>query len=306
MNYQYRLFGLNVESEIPFFDFPTHEGVPDVCIRYGSAPKYLSEAGKKGKDFQISSNEVIFTIDKVARYYVSNGCRILLEPFHRAKKEDILLFLMGSAMGALLYQRNILPLHGSSVRFDDECIIFIGPTGIGKSTIAAGFCQRGYRPLADDICALSVENHTKSRVIPGIPQLKLWEDTLSKLETKRHNLKSVRIEQDKVKYYLPVKIIEDGPIPVKIIGVLKAVDRPQIEIIQLKGMEKIEALIDNTYRVEYLNKLGMKEKHFQQCASIAKNTPVFKVTRPKKLFLLEELMDLVQKRLFLRNSYPLE
>jgi len=54
---------------------------------------------------------------------------------------------MGSAMGALLRQRNILPFHGSYVEVDGEGVIFVGPSGIGKSAIAGGFHKRGFALL---------------------------------------------------------------------------------------------------------------------------------------------------------------
>ena len=85
-------------------------------------------------------------------------------------------------MGALLHQRNILILHGSAIKVNGESVIFVGPSGVGKSTLAAGFTKRGYPFLVDDVCALSVGcNHPL--VIPGFPRLKLWADTLKKIDT---------------------------------------------------------------------------------------------------------------------------
>jgi len=57
---------------------------------------------------------------------------------------------MGSAMGALLHQRNILALHAGTIAVNGGSVIFCGPSGIGKSTLAAGFRRRGYPNVAGD------------------------------------------------------------------------------------------------------------------------------------------------------------
>jgi len=44
-------------------------------------------------------------------------------------------------MAALLYQRNVFPLHGSVIKFSKEAIIFCGVLGIGKSTPVIALVQ---------------------------------------------------------------------------------------------------------------------------------------------------------------------
>jgi len=116
----YHAFGLKIASAVPFLDMPQTEGSPDVTIVYGKTPESLSDAKIKGVRYQAGPGEFLLRVDNVARYYVSNGDHILIERDPDAADEEILLFLMGSAMGALLHQRNILPLHGSAIEDDGE------------------------------------------------------------------------------------------------------------------------------------------------------------------------------------------
>jgi hypothetical protein len=174
-----------------------------------------------------------------------------------------------------------------------ESVIFSGPSGIGKSTLAAGFHKRGYPFLADDVCAITIING-KPAVIPGFPRLKLWDDVLNKLNTDKDHLKSVRWTQGLEKYFLSVESGLDKPVPLKAVFILESSNTNNMEIKTLRGAEKIDPLINNTYRMLFLNGLGGKKDHFKQCAAVAAKASVYRTVRPNRGFLLKELMDMVE------------
>jgi len=293
--YVYHIFGLNFESPIPFLDIPESDGTPDVRIKYGTVPDAIIAAKIKGLRYQAGPSELILRVDNVARYYVANGTDIIIERHPKAADHEILLFLMGSVMGALLHQRNILPLHGSSIDIGGKGVIFVGPSSIGKSTIAAGFQKKGYGLLADDVCAVTALNGSAPQIIPGFPWLKLWADTLNKLETDKKKLSRVRLNQEFEKYFFPFRNAKSEPVPVKSVFLLGITNTDEFKIIVLKGGEKINPIIDNTYRPYFLEGLGGKKEHFKQCATVAEKASVFKISRPQRGFQLKQLMAFVEK-----------
>jgi hypothetical protein len=300
MHNAYRIFGLNIASVIPLPATPVlhlqPDAIPDVVIVYGSVPETLTNPPFKGVRFQAGNGELLLRVDGVARYFVQNGCRITILPEAGAHEDDILVFLMGSAMGALLHQRNILVLHAAAIVVNGQSVIFSGRSGIGKSTLAAGFHQRGYPFLSDDICAITTDNGCPV-VMPGFPRLKLWADALKKMETDKDQLKNVRWGKDLEKYFLPVDGGFQGiPVPIQSVFVLETTNTEKMDITPLTGGEKIDPLIDNTYRLCFLEGLGGKKDHFQQCAAVAVKAAVYRTIRPKKGFLLDELMDMVEAR----------
>lgn len=295
---RYHIFGLSIVSALPL---PAKtESVrttypPDIVIGYGDTPDDLSVPVTKGIRFQAAPGEFLLRVDNVARFYVQEGNRITITPERGASEDDILIFLIGSAMGALLHQRNILVLHSSAIAVNGQSIAFCGPSGIGKSTLAAGFHKRGYTFLADDLCAITLCDGSPA-VIPGFPRLKLWADTLKKLNTCAGQLKSVRWGVDLEKYFLPVDSSQHLPVPLQGVFILKSTNTDKLEVTSLPGNEKIDPLIENTYRMRFLHGLGGKKGHFKQCAAVATKAEVCRVVRPDKGFLLEELMDLVATR----------
>lgn len=291
----YHAFGLRIASAIPFLEMPQTEGSPDVTIVYGKTPESLSDPKISGVRYQAGLREFLLQVDNVARYYVSNGNHIIVERETGAADEETLLFLMGSAMGALLHQRNILPLHGSSVEVDGEGVIFVGPSSIGKSTIAGGFHKKGFALLSDDVCAVTAKNDADPHIIPGFPRLKLWVDALKKLEEDSEGLNRVRLDQEFEKYFVPFNNAGNSPVPVRSVFVLDTTNTDKFEIVPLERGDKIDPIINNTYRPRFLEGLGGKKEHFKQCAAVASKAAVIRIARPRKGFRLNELMDLVER-----------
>lgn len=299
MENTYHIFGLNITSIIPLPATPVLHSQPnippDVIIAYGEAPEALTTPRFKGVGFQANPGELLLCVDGVGRYYVQDGCHITILPEVCANEDDILVFLIGSAMGALLHQRNILVLHAGAVAVNGKSVIFSGPSGIGKSTLAAGFHKRGYPFLADDVCAIAVIDG-KPAVIPGFPRLKLWADVLKKINTDKDHLKSIPWTQGLEKYFLSVEPEHDKPVPLKSVFILETSNTNNMEIKTLKGAEKIDPLINNTYRLHFLEGLGGKKDHFKQCAAVAAKAAMYRTVRPNKGFLLNELMDMIETK----------
>jgi hypothetical protein len=177
----------------------------DVQIRFGAVPENLEGAVAKGVLYQARPNHFLLRMDKIAAFLISNGREVLIDRAPEATDDEILLFLFGSAFGALLHQRGLLVLHASAVETARGAALFVGHSGNGKSTLAAALRKRGYRILADDVCSLALDAAGQPVVLPGFPQLKLWADTAKKLEQETEPLRRVRPQLEK--FALPV---EDG------------------------------------------------------------------------------------------------
>jgi hypothetical protein len=148
-------------------------GNPDVTIDFGKFPQSIENPLFSGVRFQTSGQKFLLTVDKIARYYVVDGKSITIEPFVNADMDEVRLFLLGSAFGALIHQRGLLPFHGSSLKIGNSAIILSGLSGAGKSTLAAAFRQKGYQILSDDVSVISFLNDQIPIVHPGYPQMKL-------------------------------------------------------------------------------------------------------------------------------------
>lgn len=84
------------------------------------------------------------------------------------------VFLEGSLLAHVLAAEGLLALHASAVEWGDEALAIVGPSGWGKSTLAALFCAAGARLVADDALRVDV-NGSSATCFPGSRRLRLRE-----------------------------------------------------------------------------------------------------------------------------------
>ncbi|MDP4124821.1 MAG: hypothetical protein Q8917_17225 [Bacillota bacterium] len=274
------------------------EGHPDVSIRFGTVPEVLPDSS--AAENQASRQEFLLHVNNVASYYIIDGKEIIIEPKGDYDEAGIRLFLLGSAFCALLQQKGYLVLHGSAVHIGDQGVLFTGTSGVGKSTLTTAFCEKGYRILTDDVCAVRIDEKGTPYVIPGFPGVKLWKDTAKWFGIDIRELEPVKRDVEKFRVGT-VKNFFDGIVPLNKIYILNAADIQNIDIKEIKGLRRLEAVIENTYRYHFLQAQGVKSLHFRQCAAVADKTSVFVVMRPQSGFFLDELVSAIERNIVYGN-----
>ncbi|MGE0090836.1 MAG: hypothetical protein AB7S50_15295 [Bacteroidales bacterium] len=289
-NYTYKAFGLIIQSELEIPEFTPSNEIADVEITMEKVPEKLDRVIKKGVKYQTARDEFLLEVDHIAKYYVKNGNRISIETLTNYTDKEVRLFLLGSAFGALFLQRGLLPIHGSAIKFGNSACIFSGLSGVGKSSIAATLVLKGFQFLADDICVID----TNLNVVPGFPHMKIWKDILDNLEIKTDTLTEIRPEIKK--YHLPV---DDGfyneSLPLAKIFIINTKNTPGYEFEELKGLQKFNAVKNNTYRYRFVGGLDKQLDHFQTLNKLLPEIKVYRVSRPQSPIMLEEFADFLIK-----------
>jgi hypothetical protein len=289
----YAAYGLQVASELCLPELlPTSPVThPDVHIRYGSVPAALDNPAGQGVVYQALPDQLLLRLDGIANYLISDGKTITIEPAPASREEDIRVFLLGSSFGALLHQRGVLPLHGSAIVTQYGAVVFVAHSGVGKSTLAAAFYQRGYRVLTDDVCVIAMDQG-KPVAYPGYPRVHLWADVLDRLDWE---LPRLILRAKLAKYGVPLQAqFAVQPVPLYAVYELEVANTPCITVQPLKDKEKFAVLVTHTYRSHFLNGLGLRRRHFAQAVTVARPVKVHRVTRSQQPFLLDELVQVLE------------
>ncbi len=289
--YRYKAFGLNINSDIELPSLlETDQPTIDIEIIRGEVNKNGLSTPDVIKPFsQLAKNKLWLHIPEIAWFYITDGNRIIVEPESGADMQSVRLFLLGTCMGAVMHQRNRLVIHANAIRFGDGCVIFMGNSGNGKSTLAARFHQLGYEVLTDDLAVIDDDLN----VLPGYPQMKLWQDTADKLGIDTNKLKRIRLQIEKYAYPITDSFCKE-PLPVKAGYVLRTHNQEEFIFEPLNGVKKFNPLKFNTYRVQHLEGLGLKSTHLKQCAKLADNINLTRITRPIQGFHLDELIEKIE------------
>jgi hypothetical protein len=195
--YRYRAYGLSFVSDVKFPELsPTtdnsHVSTRDIRVRLTSKALRLVRArevisvrtSRNGQPWLRCvrlTDGYLLRFLRTADFLVSrDGCEIAcIRRSSRASSITIRHLLLDQVLPVVLNLRGQEAIHATAVLVDGAGVAFLGPTGIGKSTLAASFMLAGYRALGDDCMALL--DIDLVRVIPAYPGFRLWTDSAGAL-----------------------------------------------------------------------------------------------------------------------------
>ena len=301
--YNYKVYSLNIQSEImlPELLLSDNNQYIDVNISYGILPQEISKEIDNGKYSEFEKEKMWFCINNIAKYYISNGNTIIVEPFENANEHNVKAFLLGSAFGMLLLQRNTIAIHGGTIVIDGQALVITGNQGAGKSTLTSAFRDKGYSFMADDISVLGKRKDLNHIIYPGYPQQKLCRDAMEKMNYHLKDFK--RIDEGRDKYAIPVhKNFIKHTVSLGAICEITIGEKEYVEIEELTGTEKLKSLLKNIYRVEVTRYTGINTEYMKKCIHLAKEIPFFRIKRPKDKFSVEDQIAIIEKALIEKNK----
>lgn len=286
----YWAYGLSIHTDLICPELPPHPQpmrVPDVTIGL-----VTSESGELSpllnRFYDIQAGRFRLDVPGVARYSVEDGTRILIQPSPDSSPEMVRLFLLGSTLGALLYQRGLFPLHGSAVETPWGAMVFVGAQGAGKSTLAAEFHRLGYSLLSDDVCAVK-QTAQGLMILPAVAQVRLCPDAYGRLG----NPAGARFDFDKFIMPMGERYCPD-PVPLRAVHVLSDIDihTPQVE--PILGWGRVKCLLENLYRPYYLKGQKTQSELMRMAGSIAQQATVSRVSRRRETTSSEKLVQFLE------------
>ncbi|HEV2812494.1 MAG TPA: hypothetical protein VGW10_04505, partial [Solirubrobacteraceae bacterium] len=165
----YRLHGLMIHSDAPLGEPVDQEGPPDVEMRWATTPVAPSDGAQlvagswdpERRFFEVYEDADGWTLHALPVQFAARVHRDLrsveITPGTRGE-EFAGVLAAGALLGMLLDLRGEIGLHASAVEVDGQAIAFTGPTGAGKTTIAALACSAGAGLVTDDLLRIALED----------------------------------------------------------------------------------------------------------------------------------------------------
>ncbi len=302
MMYRYQLYGIHLRSDIElFFARDTPVGEPDVDLlsatkrffREASRDAVLIPDAERWYEYAILENDRIYLRwkDQFEFLVDRDGRRIWFGWLGADSLETLRVYILGRALSFALVKQGFEPIHSSTVVLDGGAIAFLGESGFGKSSLAAGFVRDGYRLLTDDLLLVS-QRCGRPEAQPGPPRIKVFPWVA------RHCLgridEGVPMNNWTEKLVLPLG--EDQhqahPVPLRTFYVLSSpreVFRKQgIQIATLSQREAFIELIRHTFNY-VLTGSERQQRLFSKSLQLASQVPVKRISYPRNLALLPEV-----------------
>lgn len=269
----YKAFGFVLESEFQVAQLPEIPArEPDVRIVRAD----LGGLTQEQRRFSGPHGCYFVGLDKCA-HRITGGSLIEVDPREDYDPSKLGVYLTGTCMGAIQYQRGIMMLHGSCVTDGKRSILLTGDSGAGKSTLAAEFLRRGWKLITDDVSAIyDIEGIPV--VQSSYPSQKLWQDALDRYERPEADIHSLYFSESREKFGVDVtRFFYDGRAPLSmVVRLIPGADSCILEAVE--GMTKVDQLMRNTYRRELIEQHRLQE-HFQRCVTLSTKIPMAVVTR---------------------------
>lgn len=292
--FQYKAFGLLIESEFALPECVENESAmqADVFIRHQDLSALWECHAKPHKLFVCTEQFVLFKVPDTAIFCVEEGCKISVSPFSGTDINKLRLYILGTCMGIVLMQRQILPLHGSALLIDDKVFAIVGDSGAGKSTLASVLMQKGYAMLSDDVIAVTMNDRNDLLVHPSYPQQKLWKDSLQKLSMRQEGLSPLFDRENKFSVPVHDRFCNEAK-PLAGVIELKRDQKAEVSLRNIQGLERLALLHRHTYRGFILERIGLLQWHFKLLSRIAGRVQIKQMCRPNEGFSANEIAELL-------------
>ena len=303
-NRDYFAYGLRIRSSValPFRAAPAPDGLSraaaDVTVSIGATPPRLANPAAKRRlkkvAWEAAPSAFLMWVDNQARYLVTDGCSILVEPLSGDERRTG-AFLVGSPFAALLQQRGLTTLEAGAVKDEAGAALFAGRKGAGKSTLLGALVELGHALLSDDFTGVEASAEGRFLALPASTSLLLPADSLEALG--RRPQEFGKEHEGSGKHLLPAARLCTEPTAVRALYVLKAHPGADIEIRPASWTGAYEALLWNTSRPRFLHGFGRQPEHFRTVGEMASQVPVFQVRRPASPFQLDALAERIAAHL---------
>lgn len=295
--YWYRIYGLLVESEIPF-DMAVSlseeagryllEQEQKVLIRWAKEEDSFPELQRGNREYSC------INFLEQALIWVSQGKEIVVRPLEAyGTGRTVIQYIISEAIPTILYQRGVFTLHGSGIAYGDGAIVITGFSGSGKSSLADEFLNNGYFLLADDTVAITVE---KDNIFgqPAFPQRKLCGDVVERRGLDKSKL--IDLEEEPPKY--AVSMWEQyvyEPRQFLALVQIEPYDGEQVLVEEITGGEKLAFLMKASYKYMLYAINRPSKDEIQQLVEICNKVNFYVIYRPRQGDSTKEQRELLEK-----------
>ena len=287
--YYYYTYGFTVLSHIPLPELTPIASCeqPDIEIVAGHVDDKLANGHQVNRWLQMADDQCQMWIEGIAHYRVEHGRRIVIDRrvsesrASAASPADVRVYLLGSALGVLAYQRGWLPLHVNAVQAPSgDLWAFTGPSGAGKSTLGVWLnTRRGWPQVTDDVAVVK-PGDAQPFLYAGPRKIKLWKETLEALQIDMSGAQRDLSRADK--FHIPVQGPSEVPplAPLRHLVVLERCEGNTSRLTEVFGDEAVILLLDSLYRSEFGREFMAPEKIVQACEKLAMTMHVYRFCRP--------------------------
>lgn len=291
-NYKYYMMGMNILSEIKLPGIVSVSENHDVKFIIKKIDIDTNNVKEYKTYYTLNDFEFVCDIRHVAKFKITGGSLIQIDPYEQVDMELVTLYLLGTCMGVLLVQKEMIALHGSTIVINKQAVIITGRCGAGKSTLSTALRLKGHKILADDISPIIMLDNGKIMSAPAFPRQRICHDTAVKLGIDTEKLEKACTDDLKYNIDISAEFLNS---PIELFGIIQVMpgDMEDAVLTELTAYEKINLIKSNIFCKEFYSQADFKPSYFKKIIELAKNIHTYRLMRPEGKFTVERQIELV-------------
>lgn len=206
--------------------------------------------------------------------------------------DHVAAHVLNSALGFNLRLRGYACLHASGAVVGDRAVLFVGDSGMGKSTTAGFFARSGCPLLTDDFAALRSDDG-QIWIDPGYPSVRLFMDSGQALVEDASPDTLTPIAPNRRKHYLSLAAsgfpFAESAAPLGLIYLLAG----RAEQVESRLVPPIQALVELMHHLYPWAMAGTPEheRDVKGLAALAQQIPVRRLVLPNRIDKLNAVVE---------------
>ena len=305
--YYYDVYGQKARSNIFFPQLlPSQQAFDNADIEIVMEDTKIPSTSEKelyedGHSFGKTDNGIWF-VNQAGRFSIETKggvTKMLCARYCDVHESIIRSFFLGNCIAIALTQRKFVPLHGSSLIYNDKTILVCGGSGAGKSTLTTELINMGAVLMADDISAIKQKDGI-SYTWSGFPEQKLCRDAAINNGFDLESLRYVNEDSDKFSldrndiFFYGCKKVDALYIVRKNSSEDMTGFENGVRIREITGADKVNAVTDMLFLKQLYGFLwGFTPEEMMRCVALAGQINVFELTRKSGMDTIDQLVKAI-------------
>jgi hypothetical protein len=255
--------------------------------------RWVSPDGAPWAEFHRATSGYLLRFPDLADYQVTaDGTQVLCQPSAGVADETIRHLYLNQVLPLALSRLGKLVFHASAVEIAGGGIAFIGESGRGKSTLAAGFATGGHRFLTDDGLVVEARGGGYD-VQPSHPSIRLWRDSQEALV--RHTAPAA----ERVPFTAKVRFLADEsiafcnePRPLARVFFLGDGATGGIVIAPMSASDALIELVKHSFLLD-IQARDLIAVHFDQLSRMVSQRIYYRLDYPRRFEMLGEVQGAI-------------
>ena len=275
-------------------DYTTRPMRPQRALSIEPFHHYYSDDGSVWTEFYRTADGYLLRFPDLADFEVSaDGESVVAYPAENGDEVTVEHLYINQLVPLALSRQGWPAFHASAVTMPGGVVVFLGKSGMGKSTLAASFALGGASFLTDD--ALIIEETDGGCLVqPSHPSLRLWQDSKEAL------IDPSAPQAADISYSTKARLLAGDALayssePQRLLAayVLIEEDAREITINELTGLDRYMAWLENSFLLDITDK-ELLSQHFEWTDRISGSVQTFALDYPRDYGMLPEVRKAIR------------